>query len=888
MSLTQGTRFGSYEIVSPLGAGGMGQVYRARDTRLNRDVALKVLPDLFASDPERLARFTREAQTLAALNHPNIAHIHGLEEEGAAQRVRALVMELVEGEDLSTLIARGPLPVPEAIAIARQIADALEAAHEQGIIHRDLKPANIKVRADGTVKVLDFGLAKALSAEGASATVDHLNSPTLSVHATQMGIILGTAAYMAPEQARGKAVDRRADIWAFGVVLYEMLTGRRAFDGDEISDVLATVLKTDPEWQALPADTPASVRRLLRRCLEKDPRKRLRAIGDARLDLDDTEPAVAAAGGETSRSGVSPGMVATLVALTLVSTAVGTYVVSRSGGAPTASLLTRTSIALPEGDEITDVALGPMAIANDGSRIAYIGTRDGTQRLFVRRLSDDEPTQIAGTEGARTPFFAPDGEWIGFFTPGRMKKVAVGGAVPEVITELSIEAPRGAVWSPDATIYFAPTNSSGIWKVPAAGGKASEVTRLDATRGEISHRWPEIVPDGKTLLYSALTGPGNDERAIVAMTLATGERRVLLSGGDAPRYLSPGYLAYSREGSFLAASWNPSQAQPAATPVTLRELPSTSNEGGATFAASSSGTLAYLTSAGARTHRIVWVDRTGTSEPLPVQERPYEAVAISPDGQRAVVQIRDGVIGLWIYDFDRRTMAPFVTTGGSSQVPVWTPDGLRVIYRGTRAGSRNVYWKAIDGSGEEQRLTTKPGVVQSPVGVSQDGRWLVFSESSALWKTALMGDTSGGPQQIAAAATNGQLSHDGRWLAYQSAPGGRTEVYVTAFPGPGPRIPISPDGGVMPLWSRDGRELFYCEGDRLMAVSFTPGSTPPVGAPRLLHEGPYRRLPIFYTPLSVSATGRFLRVQPAQPPEPITRINLVLNWFSELTNPPAK
>jgi serine/threonine-protein kinase len=890
MSLTQGTRFGSYEIVSPLGAGGMGQVYRARDTRLNRDVALKVLPDLFASDPERLARFTREAQTLAALNHPNIAHIHGLEEEGAAQRVRALVMELVEGEDLSTLIARWPLPVPEAIAIARQIADALEAAHEQGIIHRDLKPANIKVRADGTVKVLDFGLAKALAPDGANATVDHLNSPTLSVHATQMGIILGTAAYMAPEQARGKAVDRRADIWAFGVVLYEMLTGRRAFDGDEVSDVLATVLKTDPEWQALPTDTPVSVRRLLRRCLEKDPRKRLRAIGDARLDLDDTEPAIVSAGAGVPRRGVSFGTAAALVVVTLISTALAMYLLSRSTTRPGPDGLTRAGITLPDGDEVIDTNLQPMAISRDGTRIAYIGGRDGSQRLYVRRLSDDEPTQIAGTDGARTPFFSPDGNWIGFFTPGWMNKVAVGSTVPERVTETTSEQARGAVWSPDDTIYFAPNNVSSIWRVPAAGGKASEVTHLDSAKGEISHRWPEVVTDGKTLLFSSWTGPGSDERTIVALTLATGEQRVVASGADAPRSLSSGYLAYTRQGSLLAVPWNPSQDQPAAgTAVPLPELVSRSNEGGANFAASSSGTLAYLTSSAAgREQRIVWVDRAGATEALPVQERAYDGIAISPDGGRAVVQIREGVIGLWIYDFARRTMTPLVTTAGSSQAPVWTPDGSRVVYRGTCRGSRNLYWKAVDGSGEEQRVTTKPGVVQTPAGVSQDGRWLVFSEGNTLWRTPLTGDTSAGPQQLMTNAVNGQLSPDGRWVAYQSTLGGRLEVYVAAFPDPGPRIPISADGGSMPLWSRDGRELFYCQGDRLMAVSLTPGATLTVGPPRLLHEGPYRLQPGFFTAFSVSRSGRFLRVQPAQPPEPIKRVNLVLNWFSELTNPAAK
>ena len=896
MSLSPGSRIGSYEIVSMIGAGGMGEVYRARDTKLNRDVAIKVLPDLFTSDPDRFARFTREAQTLAALNHPNIAHVHGLEESG---RVRALVMELVEGEDLSAVIARGPIPLADALAIARQIADGLEAAHDQGIVHRDLKPANIKLRGDGTVKVLDFGLAKAMDPVGHSSP-DAMNSPTLTVRGTQMGLIVGTAAYMAPEQARGKTVDRRADIWAFGVVLFEMLTGGQAFKGDDISEVLATVLKSEPDWRTLPPAMPGSIKRLLRRCLEKDPRRRLSAIGDARLELDESDPAPGAIVdtlGLSRRRSIGLNAALVLLAVAVLATAVVTRFWWRPGDRDVAAVTgsPHLSIMLSHGHELGDAGRAPVAVSPDGQRVVYVDDSLGQTQLYIRALVDPQPKALPGTEGARTPFFSPDGEWIAFIAQGKLKKVAVGGTSVQVVTDGTAES-RGGTWAPDGHIYFAPTNISGIWKVPATGGTAVEITKLDRAHGEISHRWPSALPDGQTLLFSIWTGPGPDERHIVAQSLATGDRRVLVRGGDSARYVSAGYLIYARLDDLFAVPWRPSDAGVgSAAPVALPEHPRLENEGAAAYDISATGTLVCVTGGAARyAQQLVWIDRAGRTDPLPLPSRDYESVWLSPDGRQALVQIREGTMGLWIYDFARQTLTPIATTGGSSQAGAWTPDGKGIIYRGTRNGERNLYWRAADGTGDEQRLTNGEGS-PSTNSISPDGRWLVYHEiggTSALGSGRVMvlpldGARPATPRVLVSGnAGNGQVSPDGRWLAYQQVESDGFQVYVQPFPGPGPRIRISTDGGHDVLWSRDGKELFYLTGDRLLAVDVSTSSTFSVGAPRLVMHGRYRPAANGMTPFGISPDGRrFLRVRQIEPERPLDRIDVVLNWLAEVKAP---
>jgi len=914
MPLTPGTKLGVYELVGPLGAGGMGEVWRARDTRLQRDVAIKVLPEALATEPERLARLMREAQALASLNHPNIAQIHGLEESGG---VRALVMELVDGDDLSVLIARGAMPVGEALPLAKQIAEALEAAHEQGIIHRDLKPANVKVRRDGTVKVLDFGLAKVMdplaSASGSRPGGELGLSPTLTAQATRAGVILGTAAYMSPEQARGRAVDRRADVWAFGAVLYEMLTGRRAFEGEDVSFTLANVLKEDVDWRPLPADLPPGVRRLLRRCLEKDPRRRLASMADARLEMEDTETASAtgpsAIASDPGRRGLSLPLALGLVA----AAALGTAALMRSiSPAPAAIPLaapgvTRLAVALPENDEVINTNIAPLAISPDGSMLVFAGRHDGVQQLLLRRLTERDPVPLPGTESGVMPFFSPDGQWIAFFAGTKLKRIAVGGAALQIVAP-DVPDARGGAWGKDGVIYYSPTNMSGLFKVPASGGGATPLTTLDSDKGEISHRWPQVLPDGKSLLFTIWTGPGMDERRIVVQSLKTGERHDLVAGGDSVRYL-PGYLLYGRMDNLFAIPWDPSVKDlSGAVPITLPEHPRLENEGSSVFDVSAGGTLAYIAGGPGRyLQRVVWVDRSGRTEPLQLPERDYGSVVLSPDGRRAAVQVTEGTIGIWIYDFERHTFTPFTTGPGSSQAPIWTPDGQRILYRGTRRGQRDIYSKSSDGTGEEVRLTAGVGRSLTPTSVSADGRWLVFSGlsgmlggDSVIWRLRIDGagggaaDRSGDvkPEPMLSPSdklNDGQISPDGRSMAYSSAISGRGEVYVMPFPGPGASQQVSVDGGQEPLWSHDGRTLYFQVGEVMTEVDVVPGAPPRFGRPRPVYTGRFRRSANGNTPWSLSPDGqRFLRVQQAQPDGPMNRIDVVLGWGGQVERGPGR
>ena len=893
MSFAPGARVGPYEIVGKLGAGGMGEVWRARDSRLDREVALKVLPGGFAEEPERHARFEREAKVLASLNHPHIAHLYGLEHVDGQH---ALVMELVEGEDLSQRLSRGAFPLDEAIAIARQIAEALEAAHEKGIVHRDLKPANVKVRPDGTVKVLDFGLAKALDPASSGSAADPALSPTITHAATQAGLILGTAAYMSPEQARGAAVDKRADIWAFGVVLYEMLTGRSLFAGPTVSDTLAGVLKTDIDFARLPESTPRRLRDVLRRCLERNPRNRLHDIADARIVLDELQQGAPDEAATVRLATVPPAarpawlrvlVVVATAGVVLLAIAGGIRLWSRAAAPGSASRVSRLSISLPDGDEVTSLHLRPLAMSPDGASVVYVGLRgDNAEQLYLRALDEAEPKALAGTEGARSPFFSPDGRWIGFFAKGQLKKVTVGGTALQTLADA--RDARGGSWGKDDTLYFAPTNSSGLLTVPAAGGKVTTLTEPDRSRGEISHRWPQALPDGGALVFTIWTGPGPDEHLVVRLSLASGERQVLVRGGSGGQYVGAGYLLYGRLDALLAMPWRPDRDLEGVVPIVLPELARIEGEGAPDLGVSSEGTLAYLPGGPTRlAQRIVWVDRAGNTEALPLPERDYHSVAISPDGRQAVIQIEDGIVGLWLYDFSRQTLAPFATTGGSSQAPVWTPDGTHVLYRGTRAGHRNVYRKAADGSSPEERLTTREDSIQTPTSISPDGRWLVFTDGmpalgdSTVWLVGTSGDRQ--PRQLLLPGEiNGQVSPDGRWIAFQSIASGRVEVYVQPFPGPGPRRQVSVGGGDCPLWSRDGRELFYSTADKLMGVEVTNGATFVASTPRVLFTGRYRGSLNSNTPYAVAADGRrFLRVQQAQPQRAVTRIDVVLNWFAE-------
>ncbi|HEV2063125.1 MAG TPA: protein kinase, partial [Thermoanaerobaculia bacterium] len=593
MSISAGTRLGPYEILAPLGAGGMGEVYRARDGKLNRDVAIKVLPEAFALDAERLARFRREAQVLASLNHPHIAAIYGLEESGG---VEALVLELVEGQTLAERLARGALPVDEALEIARQIADALEAAHEKGIVHRDLKPANVKLTPQGKVKVLDFGLAKALSGDRSSPEVS--TSPTMTAAATQAGVVIGTAAYMSPEQARGKAVDKRADVWAFGVVLWEMLTGRRLFEGDTVSDVLAAVLRHELDWKLLPPQTPAAVRRVLHRCLERDPARRMHDIADARLEMDEApEPVPGALGVAGPRGFQRSASAWAAAAVILALVAAAGWWRALSAARPALRERTAFEVSIPAGDGLAFDDTPILAFSRDGRRLVYAADRGGARQLFLRTLGEIEGHPLEGTSGGRSPFFSPDGQWIGFFAEGKLKKVQAGGGPPQTICD-DTTAHRGAAWAEDDTIILTPEYAAGLFRVSARGGKLEPLTKPDASKGERTHRWPEVLPGGEAVLFTIgyEKSPGNyDDAKVAIFDRKTGRTRILLEGASMARYAPSGHLLFVRARQLLAVPFDLSRREATGEPFPVSEkIAGDPSSGIGYFAVGGDGSFAFV------------------------------------------------------------------------------------------------------------------------------------------------------------------------------------------------------------------------------------------------------------------------------------------------------
>jgi Tol biopolymer transport system component len=880
MPISTGTRLGSYELLTQIGAGGMGEVYQAHDTKLGRDVAIKVLPEAFAHDADRLSRFQREAKMLASLNHPNIATIHGLEQSNGTSY---LVMELVSGETLAERVKReGPVPVEEALKIAVQIAEALEAAHEKGIVHRDLKPANVKVTPEGKVKVLDFGLAKAFA--GDAANDDPSNSPTLSMAATMHGVILGTAAYMSPEQARGKALDKRTDIWAFGCVLYELLCGRPAFEGEDITEILAAVVKTDPDWNRLPEATSPAIRILLRRCLRKDRRQRLADACGVRIEIEDAlaaptslEPTAAALTQGWRRTGALG--LAALGILALGGIAAWYLKPSAAHPASPAHLV----VALPPGDQLA-TSNPPVDLSPDGTQLAYVAIRSGVQQLFQRALDDMEAKPIPGTDGAFNPFFSPDGQWIGFFAKGKMKKVLVTGGVPVTLCDSGISG--GASWGTDNTIVFAPSNTSGLWRVSAAGGKPQAITTPDPAKGEYSHRYPQIMPGGKGIVFTALSGFGWDESRVELLRLDNKERTVLVRGGHTGRYVPSGHLIYYRAGSLLAVPFDLGRLKVTQTdPVTIadgvRQVGITS---GAAYSVSAGGTLAYLSASPHQFEsRLVWVDRQGRVQPISAPPRAYGLgpLALSRDGKQVALTITSDTQQLWTYDLARGTLTQLTSERGSSISPVWTPDGKRVAYRSNKAGSWNLFWRPSDGSGPEERLTTSDEN-HIPVSFSPDGQLLAFTASDPttgndIWVLRLSDRKA---QPFLRTPFNEALprfSPDGRWLAYSSDESGGDEVYVQPYPASGGKWLISLGGGTNPRWNPNGRELFYSNGDKMMAVDVTTSPNFSVGRPRMLFEGQD------LSTWGVSPDGqRFLVIKPAEQQQAATQINVVLNWFGEL------
>jgi eukaryotic-like serine/threonine-protein kinase len=929
MSLTSGWRLGAYEILAPIGAGGMGEVYRARDSKLNRDVAIKILPDVFAHDAERVARFAREAKTLASLNHPNIAQIYGILEEAAAPQepakagshdrhaagfhedhagngavaeggrvgveagfsrlqthVHALVMELVEGDDLSVLIARGALPPADALPLAKQIADALEAAHEQGIVHRDLKPANIKVRSDGTVKVLDFGLAKALDPAGASGG-EAMNSPTLTARATQMGMIIGTAAYMAPEQAKGKTVDRRADIWAFGAVLYEMLTGRRAFPGDDVSEVMASVLKSDPDWRAVPPGVPSSVRNLLRRCLEKDPRKRLSAIGDARFDLDGGgHDAVESAPAATTTRVPAPSSrwrFAPWVVAGLAVSALGAQSWLGRAPAPSAAPF-RFPVEIPGGTVPTRMPM--VLIGVDGRRLIYAASKDGVSTLFAQKLGELTVAPIPGTEGSNRAFLSPDGRWIGFSLGKKLLKVPIDGGTP---VDVGTSSWGGGSWGADNRIVYPKSYQEGLWEVDAAGGPETMLTSPDRARGELAHWWPQVLPDGDHILFTAYRGAGDS--TVEVYSRKTRARTVLVKGGICGRYIPTGHLVYVKDEAMLAVRVDLTTLATSggAVPM-LADVAQAHGDGYGAFDVAPNGTLAYLpaSSFDAETE-LVFVTRAGQVQPaLPVTDR-YDHPSLSPDGTRIAVDIKPKGAGadVWVFPVGSARGTRITDNPAQDFSALWTPDGRELIYNSERPNYD--IWRRLADASEPPRVLIGGSYDRMPGGISPDGRLVAYLANKTgipeLMTARLQGDPS--EQTYLTGVLNPAkpvFSPDGRWMIYESEESGRVEVYLQSFPElTRGRWKLSANGGSEPLWSRGGREVVYRERDAVMAVAVNPDRKE-IGVPQVLFRGPYS----FYSDWTggrsydVSRDGeRFLMLREL-PERQRRRIIVTLNWFEDV------
>jgi serine/threonine-protein kinase len=866
-----GRALAHYQVREKLGAGGMGEVYRATDTKLGREVALKVLPESFAKDPERLARFEREARVLASLNHPNIAAIYGFEQ---VDGVLFLVLELVPGDTL-----RCPLPVAEALPIARQIAEALEAAHEKGIVHRDLKPANIKITPEGRVKVLDFGLAKALADDSAGGDPTH--SPTMTA-GTRAGVILGTAAYMSPEQARGRPLDRRTDLWSFGCVLYEMLAGRSPLYADTLTDVLAAIVSREPDWQALPPDTPANIRVLLRRCLQKDPQQRLRDAADARFEIEEAisgpgpQPALPSGTARTR-----PPWIWALAAA-LAGALVAGLAVWFLKPAPPSQARARLNVNLTPPQVLeTAYASTALALSPNGQNLVYIGRSGAVAQLYLRPIDQFEAKPLAGTETALDPFFSPDGQWVGFFAAGKLKKVSIAGG--PVTTLADAPADAGASWGPDDTIVFCPDGwGLGLWRVPAGGGKAEAITRPDPQKGESLHALPSHLPGGDTVLFASFKGPSPDNAAIEALSLKTGERRVLIPSATHARYVAPGRLVYARGGSLLAAPFDLARLAVTgpALPVLERVLTS-SSAGTAQFSVAADGTLVYLPANSLHEERsVVAVDRSGVARPLTDSRRPYEDMALSPDGRRLALTIEGPSWNIWILELARGALTR-LTLEHDNRDPRWTHDGKRVVYGSFRNGRYGLYSKPADGSGPEEQLTTS-GYSHSPESWSPDGRVLAFGEwrpdtQADIWLLPGADAATRQPRPLVATKFSdgsSAFSPDGRWLAWDSTESGREEVYVQPYPGPGARVQVSIDGGMRPVWAASGRELFYRNGDKMMAVPIETKPDFKAGAPRMLFEGRYWHAGLDY---QVSLAGdRFYLIREGPAP---TEIRVIQNWL---------
>ena len=871
MSLSPGARLGKVEILSLIGAGGMGEVYRARDPRLKRDIAVKVLPAVWASDADRLARFQREAELLATLNHPNVAAIYGFEE---ADETQALLLELVEGPTLADRLRRGPIPITEASSIARQIADALDAAHERGIVHRDLKPANIKVRDDGMVKVLDFGLAKALEPEpsaGAATQLPTVTDPGM----TRAGVILGTAAYMSPEQARGQAVDKRTDIWAFGCVLYEMLMGRAPFVRPTVTDTLAAVVEQHPNWTALPPATPEFVVRLLRRCLEKDVRRRWHDIADARLYLEDLDnpPPVEPHGLARRRI---PQVVAALGVLAVVAASAAVWNSRRGEDAP-ASDPVRFTVDLQPGEELPlDAGLPvPMAISRDGRSIVYVTRRPSGNRIYLRQTERVDANMIAGTDGGSGPFISPDGQWLGFASGGFIRKVSMQGGTPQTVARVATFF--GGCWSDDGSIVFHEWQS-GLFRVSADGGTPERLTSQDEQAEGPGHQTPFCLPGGRAVLFSV--SPRGRPRAVEAVEIRTGRRTHLLEGSS-PQYVSSGHLVFVRDGKLHAAPFDVARLDVTGPAVALADdIAVTVVQDRGALAISLNGTLAYAPAV-SNSSRLVAVDAAGGSRPVVEGQSRFDHPRFSPDGTRLVVSVAlDTGNELWVYDLARNARAR-LSVGGQVSRPIWSHDGLSITFQ--REGS--LYSMPADDSRTPGVLLARDQSANAlfPLAWSRVGPTLVYSRPApGTNRDVFTLSADGVPTPFLVTPRDersAMLSPDGRWMVYAALEAGREEeVYVERNPGPGERVVVSVGGGREPVWSPFGDEIFYrsTDGQRMMAVTVRADPAVNIGRPRTLFQGAFRT-GLFWANYDVHPkTREFVMLAAEGPLQP--RLTVALNW----------
>jgi serine/threonine-protein kinase len=912
LHLPSGTRLGLYEVSALIGAGGMGEVYRARDTRLGRDVAIKILPSAFTGDTDRLARFEREARVLATLNHPNIGAIYGIEDAKSNNGlpIRALVLELVEGETLAERIGRSAgakghaMRLDEVLVIARQIAEALEVAHDKGIVHRDLKPANIKVTPEGAVKILDFGLAKADSGSVPAAPMSQSAPTTLG--ATREGHVMGTAAYMSPEQARGSAVDKRADIWAFGCVLFEMLTGHVAFEGKTVTDTLAAILEKEPDWMQLPASVPPAARRLIRRCLEKDPKRRLRDIGDARYEIDRVidGPIEDEAVDAVQTRKLTPAVSAVLVLLVF---ALGgaAWLAYSANGAPGDRRVSRFTIDLPERYQV----IGPgfnshLDMSPDGTRLA-ITPLPGP--VYIRRLDNlkSEPLEISKAPGFRgAPMFSPDGSSISYIEGNAiyswsrpfLRAPLDGGAA---VNLAEYDSFYQGEWGPDKKIYWTAAYNGGIVRVPESGGPLEEVTKVDGNHGERSHRFAHFLPGGKSILYTvALEGIKSfDEARIDSWDLTTGSPKPLITGGTSATYLPTGHIIYARAGKLFAVPFDPERQEVTGGAFDVLDgVMMSRNTGTAEFRVSTHGDLAYVPgSAEGGNRRLIWVDRSGKEEPLPLPPASYLYPHLSPDGRSLAVEIEGPNHDFYVYDFARAVLSK-MTTDGLSHDPVWTPDGKSLAFRSWQGGGMTLWMMPFDRSSAAVRLDPK-GTRQSPGSFSHDGKYLTFDQKDPQTKDDAWVLPIGDPGNARAIAKSqagegaAKFSPDSRWIAYSSEESGKAEIYVQPFPGLGPKLQISNNGGTDPVWRRSGGELYYRSGNKMMVVSVD--TTRPefrASAPKQLWEGNYSAgsgascgMPgVSSSNYDVTADGqRFLMVRDDDNVLS-NRVVVVLNWAEEV------